>query len=713
MKRIKKWVQKDRYGVVRGTLLLGAVMLLCTCMVIRFFYSYDISIEKERAADAAMRVTVQFEQLIDNGMVQMMGAAELIDNSVLPPAETLDHMVKSGAFSDAGMLKKSVLTWMDGRAEEVHAAGRLIQYETDGAAGEILTGEDGQIQLCVSLADGSGLVGRLNPKRVESVLFNAFVEDYGYAVYNASTGAYVINHTVLGDDGYFEALRDLDQYGSTEQLVNSGDAQARIERSGAAGGDYYIAQQLTRVRPLGIVLIIPEALVRGEALSGRAMPHVMILAALLMLGILACHTIFSLRRVYLSNRDAAQAVAIGERMMNIISREAKITLFIYQRKQEKLAYCYDGLSLMEDGGLVSHRTLREIEDACGMDATESERLHESLRELAPGESTELLVHSAINNHHDERILRFTIFASSQPEQGTICCVSDCTQEQASLDRIELERSYQASVQAKSSSIWQINVSRNRWKALHVKKRSAMYDLRPDQQNWYDYNADLGSLLRDYVHPADYPAYAETMSIASIASMFRSGNTEFAQDYRVCRGNGTDYEWHRMRVRIWRNPETNDIFANLYVFNVNAEKNAELERGERKKVLHQTLMALGGLYYGLYYVDLENDLSYTARSLGGDLVTQLCASYKATFDEYIDSAVHPEDRESLHRMLSAYQLRKRMTEGSHFLRKEYRRKSGDGYEQAAIIVQPARFENGIVKEVVLAIRYIGRDKEMEI
>jgi hypothetical protein len=29
-----------------------------------------------------------------------------------------------------------------------------------------------------------------------------------------------------------------------------------------------------------------------------------------------------------------------------------------------------------------------------------------------------------------------------------------------------------------------------------------------------------------------------------------------------------------------------------------------------------------------------------------------------------------------------------------------------------MVQPARFENGIVKEVVLAIRYIERDKDLE-
>lgn len=711
MDRIKNWIRKDRYGIVRGTLLLGIVMLLCTGMVIQLFYSYDQLSEEERASEVTMRVTAQFEQMIDNSLIQLMGSAELIDETQLVSEEILERLMKFDTFSDVAVLKGGILTYADGSTERMSEYESHIRYVSEFVDAEILAGEDGQIHLCVPMKAGARLVGWLNQDKLESVLCNAFVEDYGYAVYNAATGAYVINHTPLGDDSYFEALRDLNLGKNTEQLVNAGDAQVYIEHSDAIGGDYYIAQQLSKIRPLGIALIIPKELVRSEAWSGRIMPHATILAAALMLVILISYTVFSLRRVYLSNKNANRALAIGERMMDVISNEANITLFTYQRKLEKLVNCYDGLSLLRSEGHTYLHTLSEIEEACGMDDSETERLHETLRLLEPGESSEILVHAASENH-DECILRFMLFASSQPEQGIICCISDCTQEQASLDRIELERSYQASVQEKASSIWQINISRNRWKPLHIKKQSALYGLMFNQDEWRDYNADLGSLLREYLHPADYAGFAESMSIVGIASRFRSSKTEFTQDYRVCRGNGADYEWHRMSVRIWLNPENNDILANLYVFNVNAEKNAELERGERKKVLHQTLMALGGLYYGLYYVDLDNDLSYAARSLDGDLVTQLCTPYKATFDGYIDSAVHPDDREGLRSLLSAYQLRKRMTEGSHFIRREYRRKSGDSYEQAAIIVQPARFENGIVKEVVLAIRYIGRDKDLE-
>lgn len=711
MNRLKRWIQKDHYGVVRGTLLLGVVMLLCTAMVIQLFLHYDLTSEGERASEAAFLVSSQFEQLIDSNLNTLTGAAELISRSTFETNDLLEVLTKYGAFSRIGILQDGALEFPDGTSVDFPEAVNHIPYSAGAVDSLIISDDNGGIFLCVPMDAERMLVGILEADQVEGVLCDAFIEDYGYAVYNAASGAYIINHTLLDDSGYFEALEDLNKNGQTEQLVLSGEGQALIKRSDGSDTDYYIAQNLTKIRPLGICLTIPKDLVRSEVWSSRIIPHATIFMATLMLSILISYTVFSLRRVYLANQKDAHALAAGEQMMNVISREARITLYMHSRKHGEISYCYDGLMLLDSNAGRKICTLNDIVNASFMDDSEAERLHDCIHDIKPGESFEMLAR-AFTDHHEERILRFTIFASSDKEQSVICCISDCTQEQASLDRIELERSYQASVQAKASSIWQINISRNRWKALHDNAHTVLKQSKGDRNGWSDYNADLSSVLREYLHPADYPAFAESMSIVGIASMFRSGKTEFTQDYRVVKNGCADYEWHRMSVRIWLNPETNDIFANLYVFNVNAEKNAELERGERKKILQQTMMALGGLYYGLYYVDLENDLSYTARSLGGDLVTQLCTPYKTTFDGYIKNSVHPEDQDALRNLLSAYQLRKTMTEGSHFRRKEYRRRSGDGYAQAAIIVQPARFENGIVKEVVLAIRYIGRDKEPE-
>ena len=262
---------------------------------------------------------------------------------------------------------------------------------------------------------------------------------------------------------------------------------------------------------------------------------------------------------------------------------------------------------------------------------------------------------------------------------------------------------------RASSVWQVNVSRNRWRAVHIGANEPLSRLTSHMNGWRDYNSDLGSTLNDYIHPADYYDFAERAGIPGMASAFRSGTTEFTLEYRVCASQTNNYEWHRMHVRLLTDPKTGDIIANFYIYNVDAMKNAELERGERKRVLQQTLTALGGIFTGLYYVDLDNDLCYTARSRDGEITSQLCAPFKSSFDRYIDVQVHPEDQDELRKALSTYALKRSMTEGSHFRHCLYRCSLGDGsYARTSMVIQPARFENGTIKEIALAIREIERE-----
>ena len=223
-----------------------------------------------------------------------------------------------------------------------------------------------------------------------------------------------------------------------------------------------------------------------------------------------------------------------------------------------------------------------------------------------------------------------------------------------------------------------------------------------KSGWRNFTADLDGVLRSYIHPADYANHSYKMNIASIAESFRSGRMEINLDYRVCTGGRDDYEWHRMYVRLYSEPETENILANVYVFNVDVEKNAELERGERKKIEKKTLRALSGIYYALYYVDLDNDLCYAAKSYDGEVVTRLCTPFQETFNQYLEG-VHPDDRDALRSMINAFNLRRTFVEGSRFQRKEFRRRSGEDYRWAAIIIQPARYENGRIKDVVIAQR----------
>lgn len=681
MIRIRKFIKKDRYGVVRGSIVLGLMLLLCVCMFALLVLNYSISVEGERAANAVHHVSAELDQMFASSLRQLEGAAARLVQEDAGETAALSLVDSADAFS-----------------------GMSITVETTA---DTFAFTDGIIELNVSAADGSSLCAQMDMAYVEAALSDVFKEDYGYALYDTATGAFIINRTPFKNNGYYDALLHINDNAQAESLLNSVNAHARAKFDGSVS---YIAQHQSALAPWSVSMVIPENLLKDDAIYVRYLPVLSVAVALVLIAMLALHTFLTSRRIRNANQNAVRALNASDRMMQIVSNEARETLIFYNCSQDCMLACYDGMDLLSRNSKpTAVRTILDIAELCGMNEAEAMRLYSRMHEMEPGSEANILARCSLESG-DDCTLRFALFASSDRSRSVICCVSDCTRELESQDRAEVERSYQASMHQKATSIWQINISRNRWCMISSKNNDALCSLNMTVDEWRDYNAALSSQLREYLHPADYESFADAMSIVSIASMFRAGHSEFTQDYRVHGLKTGDYEWHRMRVRIWLHPETSDILANLYVFNVNAEKNAELERGERKRILNQALTAIGSIYYGLFYVDLENDLCYTAKALGGEMISQLSAPYKATFDRYIESYVHPEDKDGLRGILSAYYLRRNMTEGSHFHRREYRRRIGDDYGWAAIIVQPARFENGIIKEVVLAIRYIDRENE---
>lgn len=219
----------------------------------------------------------------------------------------------------------------------------------------------------------------------------------------------------------------------------------------------------------------------------------------------------------------------------------------------------------------------------------------------------------------------------------------------------------------------------------------------------DYMSDLAGALREYIDPDDYEVFTEKMSVEGLSRLMRTGGHQMTLECRARSLKTGAFEWRRLLVRVYRHPEQGELIADMYAMNVDAEKNAELERQERARVLQQTLTAISGIYNGLYYAELDRDTCYTAKAVGGSISSQLRQSYRGMVETFVAGDVHPEDREAIKCLLDPYQLRKRMTENSHLVRHEYRRRVGENYETAAIIVQAARFENGTVRDIAIAMR----------
>ena len=705
MKRIRNLFKKDRYGVLRGGLGMGLLIALSAMLTTYGIVLYDAAFEEERASDAARRVAAQFEHLVDDAFERMNATADLLDAATVEEGALLENLTQYGPFTEAGVVREGALRGADGSVSPVQEGTSYVHYTSTNRSEKIIAQTDSVIQLRVSLGEAGELAAWVDPSCMDEAMQCAFFASYNYAVYNSTTGAFLLNCTPFAHESYYDTLLELNEDGKAEALLSKGSAQTRIRDR--EGGAYYIAQRQTGVLPWSIALMLPESLVGSHSTIVQTIPVAMVVIAVFLILVLTLQTAFALYRIRQTNRRTERALEVGERALNTAAAEARATLLVYQRGSDSKMPCYDGLGLIGGAsGGARRATFKEIEAACRLSEEDMEQLRERMRELAVGATAELTLRS-LAKEREEHLLRFVLSAPRDDGNTIIISVRDCTFQVLSQNQEEEERNYRRAVESRTESIWQINISRDRWRLVHARQQKVVRALDIVQGAWREYSADLNGAMRNYVMPDDYDDYADSLSIAGISAMYRSGKFQHTSDYRV--RIGEDYVWHRMTLRISINPETGDILANIYVFNVDAEKNAELERGERKRILHQTLTALGSLYYGLYYVDLEKDLCYAAKAHGGELVTKLCTPYKVTFDAYIDTVVHPDDRERLRNMLSAYTLHRSMTEGSHYQRCEYRRRTDDGYRRAEVIVQPARFENGIVREVVLALNNI-EDRE---
>ena len=699
MGRIKSLLKKDKYGILRGWISLSLLLVLSMVLLHQGVLKCTSVFEVERTADAASRVVAQFEQMVDCAFEQLNAAADLLESGSAAESALLENLLEYAPFTDVGVVREGELQKADGSVSPMRDGISYVHYDSMNHPEKIIAQTDGEIQLRVSAGNGTELAGWLDSRRVHEALKSGYTGNYGYAVYNSATGTYLLNCTSFSDESYYDTLLGLNENGGAENLLSRSSAQTHIECS--ESGDYYIAQKQTSYSPWSIALVIPEALVESDSTIVEALPVAMVVLAVVLILALGIHTLFIHDRIRVANRRADRMLEVNERALNTAAAEARATLYIYHRGSDSALPCYDGLGLI--GGLsegVRKATFKEIEAACGLSEEDKEQLRERMRELVVGATVELTLR-CVAKEREEHLLRFVLSAPKDDENTIIISIRDCTFLVLSQNQAEEEQNYRRAVKSRTESIWQINISRDSWRLVSARRRDLKKMLGIVRDEWRDYSADVNGVLRDYVMPEDYDSYEESLSISGITAMYRSGKIQHTRDYRV-RDGKDGYVWHRMTLRICINPDTGDILANIYVFNVDAEKNAELERGERKRILHQTLTALGSIYYGLYYVDLEKDLCYAAKAHGGELVTQLSAPYKVTFDAYIDSLVHPDDREKLRSMLSAYALHKSMTEGSHFQRCVYRRRTDEGYCNAEIIVQPARFENGIVREVVLAL-----------
>lgn len=704
--------QEKRKNASWRLILSGALcVVLMIAMIALQLISHvdgDTLSAQVRAGAAARQVAAQLEQAVADGFRQLSVGSSAVEGGDASTASMLRSLSQNGSFDRAALINDGLQWEADGtRAPADETPVSYISYPFGDVRGKIITEDDGIIQLRLPVGDQMELAGWLNEDYIAEILIGAYPDDYGYCLYNAATGAYIIKNTGFTEQRYYDTLLALNKEGRTSRLMISKEAQAYIDEKGGKG--YYIAQDAMGIEPWSVALFIPEEILAVAELPG-CMPGWLMAVMVLIYAASLAGFIAELIKNRKMQRHRVETMAwLHEDLLRRTVDSAQMACFLYNRVDERIEDGFDGLHVLEDEAIEGVSSVSTLAQAYGLNDTDGDRLLERMLELKPDDEAQLHVSSGALG--SERRLRIRLQCLKKYSNYIIISIRDCTLESERENTVKAEESFRRAMQAKASSVWEIDGARNRWRLVSGKTPKGLYALGVNTRDWRDYTADLNGPMREFMDAGDYDKYVDVMSPSGLKVLLGSGKSQMTMECRV-RAETDVYEWYRLELRIFRSAERGDLMANLFVYNVDAVKNADLERQARARVLQQTLTALGGIYDGLYYVDLDKDICYTAKAFGSGIGSQLSREFKGTFDAYIDEYVHPDDQAEMRRLLSAYQIRKSMTESSHLVRREYHRRHGDQYQEAAIILQAARFENGTVRDVVIALRkYTGKILEM--
>lgn len=697
---VTKIRHRDSYGIARGALIMSLVLILAMGMNMFVHSSHDTNAVEARVSDAARQIAAQFQQMIEDSVSQMSVAADYLREGV-DEQLALNALSRNAVFSASAIIEGGELLYSSGSVNVQDNIRKSAVHQYGDIRARIIAQDDNAIQLRISVQDKQDLAAWISPERVAEVLSRAYDGEYEYAVYNDDTGVYLINHTHFEEHGYYDALLDRNGSNEMEALLNNPQAQAFVEGDSTADGAYYIAQMPTEIESWRIALLVPVTLID----SNQGLPRGLYLVDLVTIGV--CLAAIVLLSVWLHQKIHGAKLA-GQRENDLLRRLAERTamhgqmkIFQYNPRENQFKRFFDGTYFSKTG--TSSGNIDVLAELCGFEHGEAERIRERCLKMQPGAESELNVHAHINGI--ERFQRVCLKCCEEDANVILGCILDCTQGVFSQNSIEDERNFFSMMKPKTSSIWQINVAQNRWRVSHCVDAEVMEFLGVRDRSYRDYESDLNGAIRRYIHGEDYPAFAEEMSVNGLMTLLRKGKLETVHEYRAYNSRQKEYQWHRQIVHVFCDPDTQEVMANLYILNVDAEKKAEIERRERSRTLQRSLTALGGLYRALFYVDLEKNICYTAKAPDGEPISKLQSPYRATFDDYIDRMVAPEDRKKLKEFTGAYQLLKGLTEANHTQYCEYMRISGDNLKKTAIIVQAARFENGTVRDVVVALRNI--------
>ena len=103
MKKLRRSLLKDKYGVVRGCITMCILLLLCAVLALYIHSLNTTYITGMQAASAAMQANARFSRLLTDSSMMLDSYSEQIDARTLTEDEAAELIIGTGLFSSSGL----------------------------------------------------------------------------------------------------------------------------------------------------------------------------------------------------------------------------------------------------------------------------------------------------------------------------------------------------------------------------------------------------------------------------------------------------------------------------------------------------------------------------------------------------------------------------------------------------------------------------------
>lgn len=133
-----------------------------------------------------------------------------------------------------------------------------------------------------------------------------------------------------------------------------------------------------------------------------------------------------------------------------------------------------------------------------------------------------------------------------------------------------ERRIYGSMFAKSTVVYEVDITRNRFLGGH-EKWGQLFGI----QQTDNYADMMQALVQKAIHPEDARAFCDAFLLPNVLSAYQNNQTRIMCEYRRPNESG-EFIWVRCMLHLFLEQSTNNLQGQAYIENINAEKQKQLE-----------------------------------------------------------------------------------------------------------------------------------------